>query len=169
MKNKQTGITLIALVITIVLLLILAGITINSLGGENGLLAKAKWSAYVSEYESVAEAKELYKSEKMIEQLGGTANIYKVASTEVTKISSTNEENMYPIDKQQRIENSNISATLKNTIMQLEELSEEEINNEEKVDLYKVDFSKINVEAKKEYVINMEKLLTGKVGGFFCT
>ena len=36
------GITLIALVITIVILIILAGITINLIIGENGLLGKAK-------------------------------------------------------------------------------------------------------------------------------
>lgn len=40
MKN-QKGITLIALVITIIVLLILAGITIAMLTGDNGLLTKA--------------------------------------------------------------------------------------------------------------------------------
>ena len=41
MKNRE-GITLIALVITIVVLIILAGITINLTIGENGILSKAK-------------------------------------------------------------------------------------------------------------------------------
>ena len=40
MKNNK-GITLIALVITIIVLLILAGISIAMLTGENGLLNKA--------------------------------------------------------------------------------------------------------------------------------
>lgn len=40
MKNK--GITLIALVITVVVLLILAGITIGTLTGDNGVIKKAK-------------------------------------------------------------------------------------------------------------------------------
>ncbi len=40
--NKQKGITLIALVITIIVLLILAGISIASLTGENGILGKAQ-------------------------------------------------------------------------------------------------------------------------------
>ena len=39
MKGKK-GITLIALVITIVVLLILAGVTIATLTGDNGLLQK---------------------------------------------------------------------------------------------------------------------------------
>ena len=34
-KNKQKGITLIALVVTIIVLIILAGISINMLMGEN--------------------------------------------------------------------------------------------------------------------------------------
>ena len=41
MKNQVRGITLIALVITIIVLLILAGISIAMLTGENGILTKA--------------------------------------------------------------------------------------------------------------------------------
>ena len=40
MKNNQKGITLVALVITIIVLLILAGVTIASLTGNNGLMTK---------------------------------------------------------------------------------------------------------------------------------
>lgn len=40
--TKDTGITLIALVITIIVLLILAGVTITSLTGENGVLERAQ-------------------------------------------------------------------------------------------------------------------------------
>ena len=40
MKNNQKGITLVALVITIIVLLILAGVTIASLSGDNGLMTK---------------------------------------------------------------------------------------------------------------------------------
>ena len=40
--RKNNGITLIALVITIVILLILAGITIASLTGDNGLFSRAQ-------------------------------------------------------------------------------------------------------------------------------
>ena len=41
LKNKK-GITLVALVVTIVVLLILAGVSINLLLGDNGIIAKAK-------------------------------------------------------------------------------------------------------------------------------
>ena len=41
-KSEKNGITLIALVVTIVILIILAGISIGVLTGENGLLEKAR-------------------------------------------------------------------------------------------------------------------------------
>ena len=40
-NNKKKGITLIALVITIILLLILAGVSISMLSGDNSILTKA--------------------------------------------------------------------------------------------------------------------------------
>ena len=40
--KKEKGITLIALVVTIVVLLILAGVSINLVLGQNGLINKAK-------------------------------------------------------------------------------------------------------------------------------
>ena len=40
-KNQEKGITLIALVITIIVLLILAGVTIATLTGDNGILTRA--------------------------------------------------------------------------------------------------------------------------------
>ena len=54
MKNKR-GITLIALVITIIVLLILAGISLSLVLGENGILTKAKDSKIIH---NIAEAKE---------------------------------------------------------------------------------------------------------------
>ena len=41
-KIRNKGITLIALVITIIVLLILAGVTIAALSGDNGILTRAK-------------------------------------------------------------------------------------------------------------------------------
>ena len=43
--RKKDGITLIALVITIIVLLILAGVAISTLTGDNGLLEKTQYSA----------------------------------------------------------------------------------------------------------------------------
>ena len=42
MLKTQKGITLIALVVTIVVLLILAGVTVSLILDENGIIAKSK-------------------------------------------------------------------------------------------------------------------------------
>ncbi len=55
-SNNQKGITLVALVITIIVLLILAGITIAALSGENGILVRAREAKYASD---ISNAKEL--------------------------------------------------------------------------------------------------------------
>lgn len=54
MKNKR-GITLIALIITIIILLIIAGISITALTGENGLLDKALNAKESNAYSSAEE------------------------------------------------------------------------------------------------------------------
>lgn len=56
--KKNKGITLIALVITIIVLLILAGISITALTGQNGLLTKASQAKEVS---VMAEESEIIK------------------------------------------------------------------------------------------------------------
>lgn len=55
MKN-QKGITLIALVITIIVLLILAGVTIAMLTGKNGILNKATGAVSDTEKATAEEA-----------------------------------------------------------------------------------------------------------------
>ena len=55
MKNNNKGITLVALVITIIVLLILAGVTIASLSGDNGILTRGAESKEATE---IGEAKD---------------------------------------------------------------------------------------------------------------
>ena len=59
MKKNQNGITLIALVITIIVLLILAGVSIAMLTGENGILTKATSAKKESAIGEVEEAVKL--------------------------------------------------------------------------------------------------------------
>lgn len=59
--REQKGITLIALVITIIVLLILAGVTIAMLAGENGILGRATDSKGVNaEAQAVEKTKLAY-------------------------------------------------------------------------------------------------------------
>ena len=55
MRKNNKGITLIALVITIIVLLILAGVTITTLTGENGILTRANEAKKVTEKANVKE------------------------------------------------------------------------------------------------------------------
>ena len=59
-KNKVTGITLIALVLTVVILIILATISINFLFGENGLVTKAQQATQLTEEASAMEDMGIY-------------------------------------------------------------------------------------------------------------
>ena len=58
-KGKDEGITLIALVITIIVLLILAGVTIQTLTGDNGLLKKAEEAKNTAEQANIEEEVQL--------------------------------------------------------------------------------------------------------------
>ena len=57
--RKENGITLIALVITIIVLLILAGVTIATLTGDNGLLSKAGEAKNVADQANLEEEVQL--------------------------------------------------------------------------------------------------------------
>lgn len=72
-KIKSTkGITLVALVVTIIILLILAGVTIATLTGNNGLLNKAKDAKIATE---IADIKEQIQTEILGKQAENQGNI----------------------------------------------------------------------------------------------
>ena len=66
-ERKQKGITLVALVITIIVLLLLAGVTISLLVGENGIITKAREAELSTELSAYKEELELYKVNKTSE------------------------------------------------------------------------------------------------------
>ena len=84
------GITLIALVITIIVLLILAGVTIATLMGDNGILTKATEAKNDQADGTVKEAVALLWNEYQLEIKSssneGVKESTKIASTEITKI-----------------------------------------------------------------------------------
>ena len=67
MLKKQKGITLIALVITIIVLLILAGISISMSIGQNGIINKAKEATIENEIAMIKENIEFYLTQKVID------------------------------------------------------------------------------------------------------
>lgn len=72
MMKKQNGITLIALVITIIVLLILAGVSIAMLTGENGILTKASGANETTTAAEIEEAIKLGISEILANKLDPT-------------------------------------------------------------------------------------------------
>lgn len=80
--REQKGITLIALVITIIVLLIIASIAINGILGENGILKQASTSKNKTEYTSAYEAIRLKIMEVNTDTLtnqGRKATLYEIA------------------------------------------------------------------------------------------
>ena len=75
MKKNERGITLIALVVTIVVLLILAGVSISMLTGENGIINQAKNSKDATEQARVEELVNLAVGSLVARYKGDTSQI----------------------------------------------------------------------------------------------
>ncbi len=75
-KFKENGITLIALAVTIILLLILAGVSISSITGKNGILSRATEAQKLSLVSSEKEALELNCALASMESALDSSNKY---------------------------------------------------------------------------------------------
>ncbi len=76
--KSTRGITLIALVITIIIILILAGISIASLTGDNGILTKADTAKEENRAATIEEEKNLWKSNQVADQIIGETEVQKL-------------------------------------------------------------------------------------------
>ncbi len=73
-KMKQSGITLISLVVTIIVLIILAGVSISMLVGENGIITQARLAKEKTEEAQKEEMQELAALETELQEALG--NVY---------------------------------------------------------------------------------------------
>ena len=89
MKKENKGITLIALVITIIVLLILAGVTVTTLTGDNGLLGKTSESKFITEIQHYNEELKLAITEDYTNSMGNRQNKFNI------RRSSYNDENSF--------------------------------------------------------------------------
>ena len=80
-KIKNEGITIIALIITIIILLILAGVTILSLSGEDGLLKQATEAKRETENAVKNEKTDLSKMEDLINETLNGVKVEQVTDT----------------------------------------------------------------------------------------
>ena len=93
--KKSNGITLIALVITIIVLLILAGITIATLTGENGLLTRAEQAKTATETAGLEEQLKL----EVLASIGedGEINVTTLKTNLSTNLGATATGNSLPL------------------------------------------------------------------------
>ena len=86
--SKQTGITLIALVVTIVVLLILAGVTLNALFNENGVLIKSKNTGNIMEDAKQSDLDAVNDLDRWIDEKTGTKTTKKTKITDSSLTSN---------------------------------------------------------------------------------
>ena len=90
--KKERGITLIALVVTIVVLLILAGVSISMLTGENGIITQAQNSKEATEQARVEELVDLAVNSLISENQGSTSGITpEMVAEEVNEMENRND------------------------------------------------------------------------------
>lgn len=128
-KDTNKGITLIAIVITIVIMLILSSVSINLFIKDDGLMQNSAYSNFVFEYSQVDEAVRIY--------------------TIFNKNFIENQRELYPTigDRITQIE-----FTLLDTI---EQNRKEEVEIED-LNLYMIDLAKIEIQNKSTYVIDVD-------------
>ena len=101
MEINERGITLIALVVTIVVLLILAGVSISMLTGENGIIKQASNAKDATEQAKVEELVDLAVNSIIGENKGTTNGITpEMIADEVNEMENRSdvyaEENTFP-------------------------------------------------------------------------
>ena len=74
-QNQETGITLIALVLTIIVLIILAAVSVTTLTGDNGILTKAQEAREVTKKAEIEEQLRLAQLNAKIKKSGGDITI----------------------------------------------------------------------------------------------
>ena len=95
-KEAQKGITLIALVITIIVLLILAGVSIAMLTGQKGILTQANNAKNATELASTKEKVELAVIGAISQTRDGTLTVGKLR-TELANYGGTVEGDTFPV------------------------------------------------------------------------
>ena len=68
--NKNKGITLLALIITILVMLILAGVTISAIVGDNGVIKRAERTKDEQKYATLIDHRDLWWNNIKVANLG---------------------------------------------------------------------------------------------------
>ena len=109
-ESELSGITLLALVVTIIVLLILAGVTISTINSNNGVLTQAKKATITSDLSKYKEEVELYKASKQIE--GTEKKIADGKRFEATSLNASYLENSLVYNTKENSENGDITTII---------------------------------------------------------
>ena len=90
--KTEKGITILALVITVIVLLIIAGVTIASLTGDNGILINAQDAKLATELSKYQEELELYKVNKTMEDANFEEETLTAGKTDLNYNTKSEEE-----------------------------------------------------------------------------
>ena len=93
-KEKTGGITLIALIITIIVMLILAGISINAIIGDNGIVTRSVEASFKNAMSQYLEETETYVLTKQMET-GDYDSVYYAGDTDLNTIYRSIFEDLY--------------------------------------------------------------------------
>lgn len=127
MKGTK-GITLIALIVTIIILLILAGVTISALMGENGTLNQAVDAKFKNTLATIEEQINIYKYQKNVENVLGidAYPIEKENGNKITLKSLVGEENIEDLPNGLKDKLLEVSKPESNEIYGYEDINYEE-------------------------------------------
>ena len=153
--RENNGITLLALIITIIVLVILAGVAINTLYGENGIISNAEDEERLSNIKSLEEGINLYKIDKNLEGKVQEESYPIALNEDGSKITLSQMKSASELEK--------LPDGVKYTLLNLTaEKGTTNIPTFEQIDysqFYKLDYTKLNMseEEAKNLVIYIEE------------
>ena len=187
--SNNEGITLIALVVTIVVLLILAGVSLNLVLGNNGIITKAQDAKLMTRAGSAEDEVELWKSDNYIARTSNQATIDKETMLQGLKdkklvyeeeIDRDNE--IITIKKKdgtivKEINYSDIVINISKTpeteksgavvlqVTSVEGLTNISIKSEEEFNSFVEQIERIDEESKKDLIKNLDIMACNKLNG----
>ena len=149
--RNNKGITLLALIITIIVLVILAGVAINTLYGENGIISNTQDAAVLSNIKSLEEGINLYKIDKNLEGKVEEESYPIALNEDGSKITLSQMKSASELEKLPE----EVKYTLLNLTAEKGTTNIPSLDNIDYNKFYKLDYTKLNMreEEAKDLVI----------------
>ena len=146
--GKKLGITLIALIITIIVLLILAGVALNTIIGNNSIIDNTKDVVTLSNIKTLEEGIELYRIQKHLEAKTGIES-YPIAINEDGSYITL--EQMKSSDELSKL-SEEVKYILLNLVAEKGSTNIPSIENIDYSKFYKLDASKLSISKKRQKI-----------------